>query len=75
MGGSEKSPSLPGAANQEALKQSFMAQLKEADFLRWGSTKRVTGLRKAEQDGIWDALRDRKEYVYWLILRDLFFYR
>lgn len=51
MGGSDKAPthSLLGPANQEALKQSFMAQLKEADFLRWGSTKRVTGLRKAEQ--------------------------
>ncbi|CAG8784611.1 7041_t:CDS:2, partial [Acaulospora colombiana] len=38
MGGSDKTPShsLPSAANQEALKQSFMAQLKEADFLRWG---------------------------------------
>lgn len=61
MGGAEKGP--PGATNQEALKQSFMAQLKEADFLRWGSTKRVTGLRKAEQDGIWDALRDRESFI------------
>jgi len=55
--GSEKAHTA--GANQEALKQSYMAQLKEADFLRWGSTKRVTGLRKAEQDGIWEALRDR----------------
>lgn len=49
-----------GAVGLENLKQSYMAQLKEADFLRWGSTKRVTGLRKAEQDGIWDALKDRE---------------
>ena len=38
-----------------------MGQIKEADFLRWGNTKRVTGLRKQEQDGIWDGLRDRKQ--------------
>ncbi|CAG7854307.1 Autophagy protein 5 {ECO:0000256/RuleBase:RU361202} [Serendipita indica DSM 11827] len=56
-----------GAANQEALKQSFMAQLKEADFLRWGSTKRVTGLRKADQDGIWDALRDHNFEDFWRV--------
>ncbi len=44
----------------ETCKQAFMGQIKEADFLRWGSTKRVTGLRKAEQDGMWEALKDRK---------------
>ena len=38
-----------------------MGQIKEADFLRWGNTKRVTGLRKQEQDGIWDGLRDSKQ--------------
>lgn len=46
--------------SQEACKQAFMGQLKEVDFLRWGNTKRVTGLRKAEQDGIWDGIKDRK---------------
>jgi len=45
----------------EACKQAFMGQIKEADFLRWGNTKRVTGLRKQEQDGIWDGLRDSKQ--------------
>lgn len=43
----------------ESCKQAFMGQLKEADFLRWGNTKRVTGLRKAEQDGIWEGIKDR----------------
>jgi autophagy-related protein 5 len=51
---------LLGSASVEACKQAFMGQIKEADFLRWGNTKRVTGLRKQEQDGIWDGLRDRK---------------
>ena len=37
-----------------------MGQLKEADFLRWGNTKRMTGLRQAEQDGIWEGIRERK---------------
>jgi autophagy-related protein 5 len=36
-----------------------MGQLKEADFMRWGSTKRVTGLRKAEQDGMWEGVKER----------------
>jgi len=43
----------------EACKQAFMGQIKEADFLRWGNTKRVTGLRKQEQDGMWEGLRER----------------
>lgn len=44
----------------ESCKQAFMGQLKEADFIRWGNTKRMTGLRKAEQDGIWEAVKERK---------------
>lgn len=49
---------LPPSA--EACKQAFMGQLKEADFIRWGNTKRVTGLRKAEQDGMWEGIRERE---------------
>lgn len=37
-----------------------MGQLKEADFIRWGNTKRMTGLRKAEQDGIWEGIKERE---------------
>jgi autophagy-related protein 5 len=39
-----------------------MGQLKEADFLRWGNTKRMTGLRKQEQDGIWEGIKERKSH-------------
>lgn len=46
----------------EACKQAFMGQLKEADFLRWGNTKRMTALRGAEQDGMWEGIKDRKQY-------------
>jgi len=45
--------------NAESCKQAFMGQLKEADFIRWGSTKRMTSLRKAEQDGIWEGIKER----------------
>ena len=37
-----------------------MGQLKEADFIRWGNTKRMTSLRKAEQDGIWEGIKERE---------------
>lgn len=47
------------APSPEACKQAFMGQLKEADFIRWGNTKRITGLRKAEQDGIWESIKER----------------
>lgn len=63
---------LLSSLSVEACKQVSMGQIKEADFLRWGNTKRVTGLRKQEQDGIWDGLRDHKpllvSYVCGLIL-------
>jgi autophagy-related protein 5 len=45
--------------NADSCKQAFMGQLKEADFIRWGSTKRMTSLRKAEQDGIWEGIKER----------------
>ncbi|KAH7925923.1 autophagy-related protein [Leucogyrophana mollusca] len=51
----------------EACKQAFMGQLKEADFIRWGSTKRMTGLRKAEQDGIWEGIKEHNFDDYWRV--------
>jgi len=53
--------------SQDACKQAFMGQIKEADFIRWGSTKRVTGLRKNEQDGIWEGIRDHNFDDYWKV--------
>lgn len=44
----------------ETCKLSYMGQLKETDFLRWGNTKRVTGLRKQDHDGLWEGVRTRK---------------
>ena len=37
----------------ESCKTNFMNQLKEADFVRWGSVKRITSLRKLDQDALW----------------------
>ncbi|KII91980.1 hypothetical protein PLICRDRAFT_133247 [Plicaturopsis crispa FD-325 SS-3] len=55
------------APSAEACKQAFMGQLKEADFMRWGNTKRMTGLRKAEQDGIWEGVKDHNFDDYWRV--------
>ena len=52
------------APSAEACKQAFMGQLKEADFLRWGNTKRMTGLRKAEQDGMWEGIKERSSFHF-----------
>ncbi|KAI0949675.1 hypothetical protein AcW1_009213 [Taiwanofungus camphoratus] len=51
----------------DACKQAFMGQLKEADFLRWGNTKRMTGLRKAEQDGLWEGIKEHNFDEYWRV--------
>lgn len=52
-------PSSSGAgALVELTKQAYMALLKEADFVRNGNTKKVNNLRRGEQDGIWEAVRE-----------------
>jgi len=56
----------------EACKQAFMGQIKEADFLRWGNTKRVTGLRKQEQDGMWEGLREHNFDEFWRVAAKIF---
>ncbi len=48
----------------DACKQAFMNQLKEADFIRWGNTRRMVGLRKVDQDGLWEGIKERKSYHY-----------
>ncbi|KAF9231395.1 autophagy-related protein [Melanogaster broomeanus] len=53
--------------SSESCKQAFMGQLKEADFIRWGNTKRMTGLRKAEQDGMWEGIKEHNFDDYWRV--------
>ncbi|ORY89169.1 autophagy protein Apg5-domain-containing protein, partial [Leucosporidium creatinivorum] len=40
----------------EACRGCFMNMVKEADYVRWGSVKRVTNLRKEQQDGLWEGV-------------------
>ncbi|KAI0093454.1 autophagy protein Apg5-domain-containing protein [Irpex rosettiformis] len=51
----------------ETCKQAFMGQMKEADFIRWGNTKRMTSLRKAEQDGLWEGIKEHNFDEYWRV--------
>ncbi|KAJ3757238.1 autophagy protein Apg5-domain-containing protein [Lentinula raphanica] len=51
----------------DACKQAFMGQLKEADFIRWGSTKRMTGLRQQDQDGLWEGIKEHNFDDYWRV--------
>ncbi|CAD6586504.1 MAG: autophagy protein 5 [Tremellales sp. Tagirdzhanova-0007] len=40
----------------EACKTQFINQVKEADFVRWRSTSKVTGLRRADLEAGWDGI-------------------
>lgn len=40
----------------EACKTQFVNQVKEGDFVRWGNTKKVTGLRRADLEAGWDGI-------------------
>ncbi|KAJ7594851.1 autophagy protein Apg5-domain-containing protein [Mycena floridula] len=55
------------APSAESCKLAFMGQLKEADFLRWGNTKRMTGLRKQDQDGLWEGIKEHNFEDYWRV--------
>ncbi|KAF4621009.1 hypothetical protein D9613_000597 [Agrocybe pediades] len=55
----------------EACKQAFMNQLKEADFIRWGNTRRMTSLRKADQDGLWEGIREHSFDDFWRVASKL----
>jgi hypothetical protein len=37
-----------------------MNMVKEADFVRWGNTRRVTALKRADQDALWEGVVKRK---------------
>jgi autophagy-related protein 5 len=60
----EKIHSAPGL---DSCLTSFMSMLKEADFVRWGSTKRVTNLRKTEQDALWEGVVSHNFETYWSV--------
>lgn len=40
----------------ESCRSHFTSQVKEADFVRWGNTKRVTGMRRQDLEAGWDGV-------------------
>ncbi|SNX83525.1 related to ATG5 - protein involved in autophagy and the Cvt pathway [Melanopsichium pennsylvanicum] len=55
----------------ESCKISFMSMIKEADFVRYGSTKKVTNLRKQEQDTLWEGVVNHDYELFWSIANKL----
>ncbi|GAA5982162.1 hypothetical protein JCM11641_000607 [Rhodosporidiobolus odoratus] len=51
----------------EEARTGFMAMVKEADYVRWGNTKRVTNLRKEQQDALWDGVVQNNFDKYWAV--------
>ncbi|KWU41647.1 hypothetical protein RHOSPDRAFT_30403 [Rhodotorula sp. JG-1b] len=53
------------------IRTGFMALVKEADYVRWGSTKRVMNLRKELQDNLWEAVVENDFEKYWNVASKL----
>lgn len=62
---------LHSNAGLESCKTSFMSMIKEADFVRYGSTKKVVNLRKQEQDALWDGVVSHDYELFWSIANKL----
>ncbi|KAI9262262.1 putative autophagy protein [Phascolomyces articulosus] len=60
-----KSPSV------EAAQDIFMAMVKQADFLRHGTTKRVMNLSKNDQSQLWESLSLDRFDEYWNVNQHL----
>ncbi|CAH7686630.1 autophagy protein Apg5-domain-containing protein [Phakopsora pachyrhizi] len=54
-----------------ACRDAFMNQVKEADFVRSGSTKRVTNLRQREAESLWEGLVEHDFDKFWLVASKL----
>lgn len=50
--------------SEESCRIAFISLLKEADYIRWGNTRRITGLRRADLESAWDGVVDRKSAPY-----------
>jgi len=68
----------PAAADKGLLpnsisvcREAFMSQIKEADFVRWGSTRRVTNLRQREAESLWEGLVEHDFDKFWLVASKL----
>ena len=47
-------PKMPNTA--EACRIRYTSLIKEADFARWGNTRRVTGLRRLDLESGWNSI-------------------
>lgn len=56
----DKLGSTLGNTPLQTARTAFMSMLKEADFVRYGSTRRVGNLRKREQEILWEGVVDRE---------------
>ncbi|KAH9819663.1 autophagy protein Apg5-domain-containing protein [Melampsora americana] len=55
----------------EVCRDAFMSQVKEADFVRWGSTRRVTNLRQREAESLWEGLSQHDFDKFWSVASKL----
>lgn len=49
-------PSIPLSNSVDSCRIAFISLLKEADYIRWGNTRRITGLRRADLEGAWNGI-------------------
>ncbi|KAJ3402009.1 autophagy protein 5 [Chytridiales sp. JEL 0842] len=62
----------PGSHPDSDIGQDFyMSTLKESDFVRHGSVKRVMGLSKKDQEGLWESLKAGQGERFWEVNRGL----
>ncbi|KAM0787037.1 hypothetical protein ACM66B_006303 [Microbotryomycetes sp. NB124-2] len=55
----------------EACQSSFMNMLKESDYTRYGSTKRIVNLRREQQDAVWEGVVQSDFEKYWNVASKL----
>ncbi|KAK0556018.1 autophagy protein 5 [Tilletia horrida] len=59
------------ASTIEACRTNFMSMVKEADFVRYGTTRRVINLRRTEQDALWEGVVEHDFEKYWSVASKL----
>ncbi|KAN0065444.1 autophagy protein 5 [Thecaphora frezii] len=62
---------LHSKSSVDICKTSFMSMIKEADFVRYGSTKKVVNLRRQEQDALWEGVVQHDFDAYWSVAHKL----
>ncbi|GJJ69356.1 autophagy-related protein 5 [Entomortierella parvispora] len=66
---------IASCADSNVCKDAFMSMIKEADYLRNGTTKKVMNLSKADQTQLWDGILKHDYNRFWdvnhrLVLND-----